>query len=277
MKIEFKDYQIGFLTQLFDVSADTIRLYAKKDLLEPKKSEANKYRIFCREDVFNMDCIMRLRDMGFPLEDIREIVCNSTLDEVYEKVEERRAALEEELRRLTCARDNLKNHSRMLKSMLEDAEQTAVTSEAVTFLMIDIQDSIPETKAFLQKLDPELRPYLTLHIPDDGEQLECNQDFLDKKKRGQADFVITCEDVNGISRRPDFPHDRIRLIGSARFVYSIGTAYLNSNYEFVEKVSQFIDEHHLTRNGNYFTQYLMSQYIHGNPIDYYRTFVPITD
>ena len=41
MKIEFKDYRIGFLTGLFEVSADTIRLYAKKDLLVPKKNESN--------------------------------------------------------------------------------------------------------------------------------------------------------------------------------------------------------------------------------------------
>ena len=91
MKIEFKDYQIGFLTRLFDVSADTIRLYAKKDLLEPKKSEANKYRIFCREDVFNMDCIMRFGIWAFLWRTFARSFAILRWTKVYEKVEERRA------------------------------------------------------------------------------------------------------------------------------------------------------------------------------------------
>ncbi|MFR7989791.1 MAG: MerR family transcriptional regulator [Anaerovoracaceae bacterium] len=275
MKIEFKDYRIGFLTGLFEVSADTIRLYAKKDLLEPKKNESNKYRLFCREDVFNMEYIMRLRDMGIPLEDIRTIVCESSLDDVSGRVENRLAYVEEEIAHLAEVRENLKSYRQLLMDISEKTNKIEIIEEKTTFLMIDIEESVPKTIEYLKDLDEDLRPYFSLYVPQEDNPLFTNEDFLDKKKRQEVSFVLTCEDVNGISLQPGFPSDRISVIGPCRFVTSIGYAYTDIKYEFLEMIGQFIQRRGLRRCGNYFTQYLTSQHIHGDAIDYYRTYVPI--
>ena len=57
---------------------------------------------------------MRLRDMGIPLEDIRTIVCESSLDDVSGRVENRLAYVEEEIAHLAEVRENLKSYRQLL-------------------------------------------------------------------------------------------------------------------------------------------------------------------
>ena len=275
MKIRFKDYQIGLLTNLFDVSADTIRLYSKKGILADKKNENNKYRIFHRDDIFNMAYIMQLRQMDIPLDYVQEIVCSSTLDDIQGMMSERLECIDEEIAKLIAVRENLCSYSVLLDNVIRKANKIEVADRKMTFLMMDIRKSIPQTIEYLKSLDRDLQPLLTLYTPGNKATLETNQDFLDKKRREEANFVLTCEDVNGISREKGFPSDRISIIGPSRFVTSIGYTYTNVKYEFIDIINRYIKENGLQRHGNYFSQYLMSQNIHGGAVDYYRTWIPI--
>ena len=275
MKIRFKDYQIGLLTSLFDVSADTIRLYGKKGILAEKKHKNSNYRIFYRDDIFSMDYIMRLRAMDIPLDDISEIVCRSDLRHSRDIILERLRLTDKELARLIAVRENLYHYTEFLNKTIEKCNKPEIISKPLTFLMMDIEKSIPQTADFLKSLDPALQPLLSLYTPGTKIPLETSTDFLNKQRREEGNFVITCQDVNAVSRRKGFPSDRISIIGPSKFVTSICYTHTDSEYEFIEIVNRYIREHNLVKNGNYFAQYVMSENIHGGATDYYRVWIPI--
>lgn len=275
MKIRFKDYQIGLLTGLFNVSADTIRLYGKKGILAEKKHENSNYRIFYRDDIFNMDYIMRLRAMDVPLDDIFEIVCTSDLSHTRETIMERLRTTDKELARLIAVRENLHHYLEFLNQTIQNCNKPELTSRPLTFLMMDIEKSIPETVAFLKSLDPSLQPQLSLYTPGTKTPLETSTDFLNKQRREEGNFVITCQDINSVSRRKGFPSDRISIIGPSRFVTAICYTRTDIEYEFIEIVNQYIRQQGLEKKGNYFAQYIMSEDIHGCPTDYYKVWTPV--
>lgn len=65
---------IGVLSQLTNVSSETIRYYERIDLLPPAQRANNGYRQYDDVDVERLQFIRRLRSLDFALEEIREIL-----------------------------------------------------------------------------------------------------------------------------------------------------------------------------------------------------------
>ncbi len=114
-----------------------------------------------------------------------------------------------------------------------------------------------------------------MYIPGTEGIQERHQDLVDMEKRQESNLVLICVDVNGISRRKNFPTHRVSIVNPSRYVYSIGPAYTGVKYEEREKTDSFIEENGLKRNGRAFFRYIATQDIYENPIDYYETWTPI--
>lgn len=274
MKIKFDDYRISLLTQLFDVTPDTIRLYGKKGILAPPKNEENNYRIFQRDDVFSMEYIMRLRQMQFALDDIKEIVCNDTLDSTQVRVDEKLSEIDKEIRHLIAIRKDIENYRDMLDRIRAHIGVIQI-KEKTTLLLMDIEGSLPQTIRYLKSLDGDLEPVLTAYIPGTKGIQERHEDLLNEEKRQESNLVLTCEDVNGISAHKDFPSDRISIVNPSRYIFTISSAHTGVRYEGIEVMDKFIEENGLQRNGRRFSRYIATQNIYDEPIDYYETWTPI--
>ena len=66
--------QVIELAKKFDVSADTIRHYARVGILKPVKDSANGYRRFTVDDERRLHFALRARHLGFTLEDLKKII-----------------------------------------------------------------------------------------------------------------------------------------------------------------------------------------------------------
>lgn len=74
-----KEYKIGEISKIYDLSADSLRHYEKKGLLNPKRAN-NGYRIYGLDDVWKLNIIKDMRKLGFTINQIKDYIDNRSLD-----------------------------------------------------------------------------------------------------------------------------------------------------------------------------------------------------
>lgn len=101
---------IGKLAARAGVSIDTVRYYERSGLLSPQTRLASGYRRYGELQVARLRFIRRAQELGFSLEDIRELLALSgqrDVARVKRAAERKLAAVEERLDALKRVRDGL--------------------------------------------------------------------------------------------------------------------------------------------------------------------------
>lgn len=274
MKIKFEDYQIGLLTRLFQISPDTVRLYGKKGILRPAVKEDSNYRIFRRDDVFSMEYVMRLKQKGFSLDEIKEIISSHTLMQTCEMVQEKQKNIETEIAKLQEQKRMMEAYENSLQMIMEK-EDTFEIKEPTTFLLMDIEDSIPNAVAYFKTLDSALEPYFSLYMPGNKKIGQFHVDMIDTRKRQESNLVLTCVDVNGISKKEQFPTEKISIVRASKYVYTITGIHTGLRYDTYDIMTSYLKEHGLQENGRTLIRYIASQQIYEEPVDFYEIWMPI--
>ena len=65
------------VAKLLGITPDTVRYYARINILNPKRSKANGYRIYSEKDISRLRFVMSARQLGFSVDDIQEIVAHA--------------------------------------------------------------------------------------------------------------------------------------------------------------------------------------------------------
>lgn len=94
-------YSIGEFASILGITADTLRLYEKHDIVRPVKGCHNNYRYFDDLDARNLLSSRWYRSMQIPLQDVAELVTDAPSGRVVESIAAAREQLEEEIRRST--------------------------------------------------------------------------------------------------------------------------------------------------------------------------------
>ena len=97
-----KTYSISELSQEFDVTTRTLRLYEEKGLLSPLR--AGQTRVYSAADRTRLKLILRGQRLGLTLEESRDIIFmydpstsnTKQLQSLIEKIQEKRNQLEEQ-------------------------------------------------------------------------------------------------------------------------------------------------------------------------------------
>ena len=84
---EIRLFKIGELSELFNVSVDSIRYYEKVGLLHPIRN-TNNYRLYTVDDVRVMNTIRELLDLGFNTNDILKFEQDRTLSHMISMLED---------------------------------------------------------------------------------------------------------------------------------------------------------------------------------------------
>lgn len=82
------NYTISQLAEIFGLTTRTIRYYEELQLLKPKR-DMNKRRIYTNKEYVRLKLIMRGKQLGFSLEEIKEMVQLFDQDPTGEKQLER--------------------------------------------------------------------------------------------------------------------------------------------------------------------------------------------
>lgn len=85
-----KTYSIGKVSTLCNVSVKTLRYYDEIGLLVPdcRKDDSN-YRYYTHEQILTLFIIRKLRLLGVPLKEIKEIVCQKDMDSMKKCIQQR--------------------------------------------------------------------------------------------------------------------------------------------------------------------------------------------
>lgn len=104
--------QIGQLARQAGVAVDTVRYYERQGLLPPPARRASGYRHYAAEDVARLRFIRRAKDLGFTLDEIRDLLTLSAVQdgdrgEVRALAQQRLADIERRLQELEVMRATL--------------------------------------------------------------------------------------------------------------------------------------------------------------------------
>jgi DNA-binding transcriptional MerR regulator len=105
---------IGELAKLSGVTAEAIRYYERERVIpRPKRAGSGKYRRYEQRDADRLRFVKRARDLGFSLDEVRELLALAESDpakpcgDVNQIAREHLAAVDEKIARLTLLRVEL--------------------------------------------------------------------------------------------------------------------------------------------------------------------------
>ena len=103
-----KYFQIGEISRLYGVGVDTIRYYERIGLIRPRRSEGG-YRLYRPQDIWRLNVIRDLRELGFPTEVIKDYLDFQNVDSALRLLEEEQRAIEAKLEMLRGLEENVRS------------------------------------------------------------------------------------------------------------------------------------------------------------------------
>lgn len=121
--------QIGEVAKLADVNIQTVRYYEKRGILKPVKRKDSGFRLYGPETVKTLNFIKHAKDLGFTLEEVKELLAlrattPSRCKKVRGKAITKLGDIQEKLKLLKQMEKNLK--SLIIKC---EAQETATGEE----------------------------------------------------------------------------------------------------------------------------------------------------
>ncbi|MEK4061433.1 MULTISPECIES: MerR family transcriptional regulator [unclassified Paenibacillus] len=108
-------YSIGEFASILGITADTLRLYEKHDIVRPMKDHHNNYRYFDDLDARNLLSSRWYRSMQIPLQDVAELINDAPSEQVVESIAAAQLQLEAEIRRSTMLLNKINEIHKELK------------------------------------------------------------------------------------------------------------------------------------------------------------------
>ncbi|MGM9903211.1 MerR family transcriptional regulator [Enterococcus hirae] len=88
------EYTIKKIAQLSGVSTRTLRFYDEIDLLKPNRTNSAGYRIYGSQEIDRLQHILFYRSLGFPLNQIRELLDDPNFDQQRALMEHQKMLVE---------------------------------------------------------------------------------------------------------------------------------------------------------------------------------------
>ena len=107
-------YTIGQVSKIANVSTKTIRFYEESGIIPSAQRADNGYRVYSQKAVDELTLIMRARDLGLPIREIKKLMkgcesesCNHTMSQVSASIDEYSNLLAEKIQQFTVLQEKL--------------------------------------------------------------------------------------------------------------------------------------------------------------------------
>ncbi|MBY3619962.1 MerR family transcriptional regulator [Acinetobacter sp. CUI P1] len=110
-------YCIGEFASILGVTADTLRLYEKHDIVKPTKDNTNNYRYFNDLDARDLLMSRWYRSIGIPLPEVATLMKESSLEIVMGRMQETALSLEEEIKQKTMLLNKMNEIHKELREL----------------------------------------------------------------------------------------------------------------------------------------------------------------
>lgn len=209
-------YTIGETAKLLGVSPQTLRYYDRENILRPDFiNEKTGYRFYSYKQFHKIDRIKYLQGLGLPLEEIREIIQNGTVESLLPRLTSKREELLEQITRIVeQIKDidwyiNYFTYTGMGKD-ISDFYRIHLSERYILEVPCDPNEPLSDMEIRLaeKKAQP---PYSELHYRRQyGYRIQM-EDLFQQKFRPSSYFILT-------KSRPDYLCPDIQVIPEADFV-----------------------------------------------------------
>lgn len=102
-----KYYKIGEISRLYKISTDILRYYDKIGLMSPDFTGENGYRYYSKKQIWKLNNIRNLRNIGVGLEDIKEFLDERNINSANDIIEFQLEKVEDKIKKLTELKEEL--------------------------------------------------------------------------------------------------------------------------------------------------------------------------
>ncbi|MEE0435224.1 MAG: MerR family transcriptional regulator [Peptococcaceae bacterium] len=167
--------KIGQVCRLYGISADTLRHYEKKGLLQPVKDPTNGYRYYSFAQLDVIDCILAGRAIGVPLAQIGEVIANENVQDYETMFHAQVQHLDEEIARLQMLRQVAAAKLDELAALAQHQREpmVRVTENDMSLYLIDVatlfslESDAPDTEGMALLSTWRLFDMTTLGVVED--------------------------------------------------------------------------------------------------------------
>lgn len=108
-----KYFKIGEISRMYHIGTDSLRYYEKIGILKPRRGE-NQYRLYRTEDIWRLNVIRELRELGFSMEQIGIYLKDHTVNTTTKLLEDELRMIHEKQEKLRQLEKNVKDRILML-------------------------------------------------------------------------------------------------------------------------------------------------------------------
>ncbi|PSW15672.1 hypothetical protein C9J01_01245 [Photobacterium rosenbergii] len=133
-----KNIMIGEMAKLLNTAPSNIRFYEKEGLIEPSEILESGYRQYDIKNVGRLSDIIKLRSMGIPIKDIKNLLDNYTESKYIETLVRSKEELIHEVRELNSRIDDIDESIALAKrSFVKSSDFTIKKKERRSFLLLE--------------------------------------------------------------------------------------------------------------------------------------------
>lgn len=266
-------YSVGEMAEAFGVSRDTLRLYDKMGILSPKKNEKNGYRVYSREDYICFDYIVKLKSLGMPLEDIKMMINECTIEKAEAIMQVQDKLIDEKIRELKSLQMMVRDYRKSFQNAIAHMG-SIVIEESPRMLYKKIEAPMKEIMEAFYALSREQIPKFTFVIAKDRfmqRDVSVNPESRDLS----SECVMTMIDEEGMADLCDFPKEKFQILEQRKCVHAVLKFYTNKDYSELERVWNFMEKNGCEIAGAALLRTLSTRNSIKSSVDYYDLWVPI--
>lgn len=266
---------IGEFSKFCQVTIKTLHYYDKMGLLVPNEvNEWSHYRYYDVSQMQQLNAILRLKDMGFSLEEIGDLLNEGTHKPSQDQIEAKKELIKEQMRELSR---NLTTLQRLSDSVKHVDQMNNIFIDSLPSIIVASYRRVLKqredlTPIFTKTINPEIqRIGCKRTLPIYGFMIEHEKEY--KKETIDIEYCLQVEEMYEDTNIIKFK--RLPEVPMAVCLKHVGTYDLFP--ESFAKVMRYIEDHHYKMTGEYRIQFVSSIQDQRDPEKYITIIqVPVT-
>ncbi|NMM62533.1 MerR family transcriptional regulator [Clostridium sp. P21] len=250
-----KNFSIGEMSKLNNISIQTLRYYDKIGLLKPKLiNKTSKYRYYSIEEFLKVDMIKYYKNVGLSLEEIKNLISsNTSIEEKLQIINIQQEALENKLKDMNLMKNNLDILKNKVSSIIECKINKIFIkyNEEREYISYDyISNTNAELEINYRKVILDIEKYVGML----GYELSSIVSY-DKTKEKMVYKNIMINTSENILKH----NGQVIVLPKGEYitVYFEGGCFANKNY--YKKVTEYINKNNIKVNGHFHEIYIIPQ------------------
>ncbi|NGP46180.1 MerR family transcriptional regulator [Bacillaceae bacterium SIJ1] len=264
-----KYFRTGDIAKFNNVSADTVRYYDKENLVTPTEIRDNKYRYYTLNDALKFNNVTLLRELNVPLQQIKEWLTYTNLDQAtsfnddyIDTLKEERRIIDQKIHFLQEFNDRMESF-KINPNAIEYVENDFIyICRALSFTADDKGFNIDDPIQAEGVDDPFWTKTSILgfmntiehrHSPNKGRV--CCSNIIPSE----------CDDI-----------EKVHFVQALRFNY-IGNPFNDPMYlsKIITQAEKYADTNNTKPINEYYEMYYMHQFVNDSPLYYVHIYFPI--